>query len=150
MAGERSTALYGVIVCPRCRAPRGVRLAQKTALCGRCGRRLALARVRVWERVADESALPAALGRVAQARDGGALADADERAPPPPPQPPGGQLARLRAALPDGEFTEAEALACAAEAAVPPERARELLARLLATGELYEPRPGRFVTVRLK
>jgi hypothetical protein len=65
--------MYGVVVCPRCRAAKGVDLAQKTTTCA-CGFVIELAGARILFETADLRELAAAVGR-ARAELAGGLAD---------------------------------------------------------------------------
>jgi hypothetical protein len=55
--------MYGVVVCPKCRRPRGVLLKAKTATC-QCGKRLYVQRLRVLFTTEEPRELPEAIGRL--------------------------------------------------------------------------------------
>ncbi len=65
--------MYGIVVCPKCGRPQGVRLSSKTATC-QCGKRLVLRNMNVLFSTKEARELPEALGRV-RAQLSGNLAD---------------------------------------------------------------------------
>ncbi len=65
--------MYGIVVCPNCGRPQGVRLSSKTTTC-QCGKRLVLRNMKVLFSTKEARELPEALGRV-RAQLSGNLAD---------------------------------------------------------------------------
>ncbi len=55
--------MYGVVLCPKCRRPRGVNLDSKTVTC-HCGNRIPIGRVKVIFETENPRELPEALGRI--------------------------------------------------------------------------------------
>ncbi|MDP6846540.1 MAG: hypothetical protein QF366_02750 [Candidatus Poseidoniia archaeon] len=131
--------MFGVVACPKCRSVRSVELAHRSAGCQRCGYRMVLTKVRIWERCDSQPELAGAIARV---RNELAAPVLRAEAAPSEAPPQGDMRTRLLAALPDGEIEEEALLARARAARIPEERAREMLAALLADGTLCEPRPG--------
>lgn len=140
MRPAHSRAVFGVVACPKCRSVRSVELAHRSAGCQRCGYRMVLAKVRIWERCDSQPELAGAIARVRNELAAPALRA--EEPPAPEAAPPGDMRTRLLGALPEGEIEEVALLARARAARIPEERAREMLAALLADGMLCEPRPG--------
>ncbi len=140
MRPVHSRAVFGVVACPKCRSVRSVELAHRSAGCQRCGYRMVLAKVRIWERCDSQPELAGAIARVKHELTAPALRA--EEPPAPEAAPPGDMRTRLLGALPEGEIEEEALLARARAARIPEERAREMLAALLADGMLCEPRPG--------
>ena len=140
MRPAHSRAVFGVVACPKCRSVRSVELAHRSAGCQRCGYRMVLTKVRIWERCDSQPELASAIARVKHELAAPALRAEEPAAP--EGAPPGDMRTRLLGALPDGEIEEDALLARARAACIPEERAREMLAALLADGVLCEPRPG--------
>lgn len=140
MRPAHSRAVFGVVACPKCRSVRSVELAHRSAGCQRCGYRMVLTKVRIWEQCDSQPELAGAIARVRNELAAPALR-AEEAAPPEAPQQ-GDMRTRLLAALPDGEIEEEALLERARGVRIPEARAREMLVALLADGTLYEPRPG--------
>lgn len=65
--------MYGIVTCPKCGRPQGVRLSFKTATC-QCGRRMVLGNMKVLFSTKEARELPEALGRL-RAQLSGDLAD---------------------------------------------------------------------------
>jgi hypothetical protein len=68
--------VYGVVICPKCRRPQGVRLEAKTASC-QCGKRLYIQRLKVLVTMDSARDLPGAVGRV-RAQMAGQLEEVEE------------------------------------------------------------------------
>lgn len=68
--------VYGVVLCPRCKQPRGVRLQAKTATC-QCGKTLHIQRLRVLIRTDSAADLPTVVGRI-RAQMAGRLEEFEE------------------------------------------------------------------------
>jgi len=140
MQAARSRRVFGVVACPKCHAVRSVELAHHSAGCQRCGYRMALDKVRVWERHDAQAELAGAIARVKHELAAPALRPQEIFAPEATPH--GDMRSRLLDALPDGEIEEEELLARARGVRIPEARAREMLVALLADGTLCEPQPG--------
>ena len=140
MRPVHSRAVFGVVACPKCRSVRSVELKHRSASCQRCGYHMVLAKVRIWERCDSQPELAGAIARVKHELAAPALRA--EEPPAPEATPPGDMRTRLLSALPEGEIEEEALLARARAARIPEERARVMLAALLADGMLCEPRPG--------
>ena len=140
MQAARSRHVFGVVACPKCHAVRSVELVHRSAGCQRCGYRMALDKVRVWERHDAQAELAGAIARVKDELTAPALKADEIFAPEATPH--GDMRSRLLDALPDGEIEEEELLARARGVRIPEEKAREMLVALLTDGTLCEPRPG--------
>ena len=116
-----------------------------TVGCQRCRYRMALDKVRIWERHNAQTELASAIARVKNELAAPTL-KADEIFAPEATSH-GDMRSRLLDALPDGGIEEQVLLAQARDIRIPEEKARELLAALLANGTLCEPRPGWLVKV---
>lgn len=55
---------YGVIVCPRCRVARGIRLNQKTARCPKCGKAWKIRKLRIVCKARDARELQEAVAMI--------------------------------------------------------------------------------------
>ena len=106
---------------------------------------MALDKVRIWERHNAQTELANAIARVKDELAAPALKAEEIFAPETTSH--GDMRSRLLDTLPDGEIEEQALLAQAHDVRIPEEKARELLAALLANGTLCEPRPGWLVKV---
>ncbi|MCJ2520201.1 MAG: DUF1922 domain-containing protein [Candidatus Thermoplasmatota archaeon] len=68
--------MYGVVVCPKCQRPLGVRLGSKTTSC-QCGKRIYINRMKVLFSTDEPRELPLALGRI-RAQLSGSLREFEE------------------------------------------------------------------------
>jgi len=55
---------FGIVVCPKCKHPKGVQLVHKTTRCIRCGKMLTLAKLKILYQTDSEEQLRRALGLV--------------------------------------------------------------------------------------
>ena len=116
-----------------------------TVSCQRCRYRMALDKVRIWERHNAQQELASAIARVKNELAAPTLKTDEIFGPEATSH--GDMRSRLLGAFPDGEIEEQVLLAQVRDIRIPEEKARELLAALLANGTLCEPRPGWLVKV---
>ncbi|MEA2054204.1 MAG: DUF1922 domain-containing protein [Candidatus Thermoplasmatota archaeon] len=55
---------YGVVVCPKCRMARAVRLGQKTTACTRCGKKFEVKERRILYRAKDAREIGIAVAEI--------------------------------------------------------------------------------------
>jgi hypothetical protein len=61
---------YGVVVCSKCKTPKGVVLSSKTTRCNRCNKNLIIQKVKVLYKTNSESELRNAIGFINAEKDG--------------------------------------------------------------------------------
>ena len=61
---------YGVVVCPKCKTPKGVALSSKTTRCIRCNKNLNLQKIKVLYKTNSELELRNVIGLINAEKDG--------------------------------------------------------------------------------
>ena len=61
---------YGVIVCPKCKTPKGFALSSKTTRCTRCNKVLNLQKLTIFHKTNSESELRNIIGLINAEKDG--------------------------------------------------------------------------------
>lgn len=144
------TALLWVVACSRCRQAKVCKAGQKTTTCGHCSRTLELATLNKHLETSDPAAAAHAAGLLNAKLAGRLDAFTAEAVPVPAAQRKGDQAAQVRRAALElalqGPFDEADFAEALQRAGVQGD-AEEHLERLVASGVLWEPRPGRFASL---
>ncbi len=142
--------MYGVIICPKCHRARGVSLSTSKAKCPRCGHNIDVSLAKVYHRTGSQEELVLAVQKMTElmATDIEDFpAEKKRRSRPRATRPRGHRseedLRRLVAELSSarGEFSLQELMS---ELDVDEAKAEQIAKRMIDSGLIFEPRPGRF------
>lgn len=164
-----STHKYGVIICPKCHYPRGVKLTDSKSKCYHCGYTFTVEKLKTFYETDSESELAEAVGRLNAKLQGGLteyLNFLDEYENVPigyealePPKRIASKLRHIKdpvkrleqlaqeLALELNEFSEADIIDVLTELGLKQVQSQRALTSLLENNIIYEPRPGKFKLV---